>query len=328
MPRINKSEGNGSILKFVVKRKRENENSGENNNICDFINKKIKTITSQQPEEENKKNIENENITDSQANELKEAKEKNKKLQSDLKATIALLKNASSVNLEKDIQINKLLKTKSDNGVIGAEGSKSLFEELKGEFNSQQLLKLRSISSGKSRDSTFVLQMMRFLYPDPSALSFKSVTGKMCNKIKKEKLTPRKVALIKTMLHQRILSEKGIEEILVSQRLGRVDKLICDAITKIKPKNTGQSLNLDPCRAIYIPQTNPQNNFAQYNTPPRNPTMEPRGMHFNMNASYLHENGNGLLQWPNMQHFSTTEQQQRNHNSYGNMIVEFSLRHF
>lgn len=147
-----------------------------------------------------------------------------------MKTAVALLKNAGAVNLQKDILLNKHAGKKFAPDL-------AIFDEFTGDFDEKQLNKLSSIPSGQSRDSTFVLTVMRYLYPDPWVLSNKSVTGKTRNKVKKPKLTPRKETLIRVMLKKRICAEKGCSDSAILQRLDRVHKLMKDAIAKIKPKD-------------------------------------------------------------------------------------------
>lgn len=135
-----------------------------------------------------------------------------------------LLKDAGSIILQKDVCIRKWSKEKYAPNDF--EQPSDLFHEFNGEFNQQQLRQLRSIPSGKSRDSSFVLTVMRFFNPNSSVLSKKSGTGKKRNKVAKEELTPRKKTLITEMLKQRICSEAGLNDMSIFQRMERVNKLI------------------------------------------------------------------------------------------------------
>lgn len=79
----------------------------------------------------------------------------------------------STINMNKDIQIEKLCK-KLQCVTFDSERDKqnpTLFTEYSGIFTETQLKKLRSFKSGKSTDSTFILNIMRFLYPELSVLN-------------------------------------------------------------------------------------------------------------------------------------------------------------
>lgn len=234
-PKKKQSEQKNNLLSFIVKKKpsvQVNEIT-ENNNIFDFVKKKnsVQVEKSQQIEcvEEN---FDSPSVITDLENQLEAEKQKTSKLSNDLKTSVGLLKNVNSINMNKDIQIDRL--NQKLKYLPSTETTELLFSNHEDIFDKPQLRQLRSIASGKSKDSTFVMAVMRFLYPDTKVLGNRSVTGKMRNKIKKKQMTPRKIEIVTDMLIQRINSEKGITAMSVSQRMDRVKKLMRDAITKLK----------------------------------------------------------------------------------------------
>lgn len=177
-------------------------------------------------------NIDSPNVITDLENQLEAEKQKTVKLSHDLKTFVGLLKNVNSINMNKDIQIDRL--NQKLKYLPSTQTTELLFSNHEDIFDKQQLRQLRSISSGKSKDSTFVMAVMRFLYPDTKVLGNRSVTGKMRNKIKQKQMAPRKIEIVTDMLIQRVNSEKGITSMSVSQRIDRVKKLMRDAITKLR----------------------------------------------------------------------------------------------
>lgn len=208
-------------------------------------------------------------------NELLEEKQKNLKLSNDLKASVGLLKNVNTINMSKDIQIDHLNKKLKYTSSPALSNEDQLFKEFSSIFDQNQLKNLRSISSGKSKDSTFVMMAMRFLYPDPTVLNNRSVTGKMRNKIKKTKMTPRKMEIITKMMSQRVNSERGIDSMLVSQRIERIKKLVRDAISKLKIGCSNKTVTT----ASQSYATAPEENLHRIIAPPVRPPSSNAEIH-------------------------------------------------
>lgn len=82
---------------------------------------------------------------------------------------------------------------------------------------------LRSIASGKRRDSMFVLKCMAFLYPDKNVLNNISVTGKTFKGLAKDKMPEDYSKFLKRMLNERLASEET-DEVLILLRLGNQAK--------------------------------------------------------------------------------------------------------
>lgn len=217
-----------SIERFLVKSKHESKESS----IKSFTEQKLAkqvNLSEQNSIAEGKNDPSNE--IDTLKAELLKEKKKNEQLESDLKKSVAYIKDFNAINLSKDIEIEKLTK-KLETASLNTH--QSLFSEFDN-FDEDELKVLRSIKSGISQDSTFVLKCMRFLYPNPAVLNDVSVTGKQYRKQRKEKLCEKNVNIITAMLRQRINSE-DVDQMTTLKRLGRMNKLIRDAITKIRPK--------------------------------------------------------------------------------------------
>lgn len=249
-----------SILKFLVKDKKKAGECSKETSLSQFTEEKINGQLSEQKsnkyndlisESKGADDLEKELVAEKEKNEvllavkkeLAAEKEKNQVLLADLRMSMALIKDASAINLNKDIKIENLTKQLKRTSIeskpllkFDAKTSvdQTLFSEFDDVFSKEQLKKLRSISSGKKKDSTFVLACMRYLYPDTNILKDRSVTGRSFKKEKKREMTPTKVKIIRRILNERLNSEKDLDESESFQRLDRAKKLMKDAIMKLK----------------------------------------------------------------------------------------------
>lgn len=185
-----KNSGNsGPIVRFLVKKSVKEKTS----NISDFIKQKIAAqveVSEQQitnSEQQKTTSIETSNF----AKELAEEKKKNEQLTNDLKKSVAFIREFEAISLTKDIQIEKL--SRQLERVSLDSKDEHLFSEFSDNFNPAQLKELRSVKSGLSKDSTFVLKCMRFLYPNPIVLNSVSLTGKPWKQKRKEKMCDTKM---------------------------------------------------------------------------------------------------------------------------------------
>lgn len=223
-----------SIVRFLTKP--ENNASKSEDSISNFVQNKLASQINQCVAVANEKEAEeiNENETEKKEieKELMTEREKNEKLTNDLKKSVALIKEIGNSNLKKDIEIEKLTRQISMTSINAKPAT--LFSEFSGFFHTEQLNKLRSITSGKAKDSSFVLACMRFLYPNKDDLLHISLTGKMAkNQMNKKKMCPENVKIVTKMLQQRLLSEESLDGLSISKRMKNVNKLIKDAIYRI-----------------------------------------------------------------------------------------------
>lgn len=153
------------------------------------------------------------------------------------------------MNLGKDLQIERLIKQlqRSSLGTKTTIQDEITFSEFSGIFSKDQLKVLRSISSGKRKDSTFVLKCVSCMYPNASVLNNISLTGKKCNGIAREKMCEDNIKIINRMLNERINSEES-DQVLTLARLGNVKKLIRDAITLLRKRSNGATSNTEQIR--------------------------------------------------------------------------------
>lgn len=172
-------------------------------------------------------------------NELKEERRKNGKLTSDLKKSVTLIKEINNINTGKDLQIEKLTKQLQQISLNSKStgNDENLFNEFSGLFSKEQLQKLRSISTGVHKDSTFVLNCMKFMFPNANDLNNITVSGRKSKGIKKQKMSDKDIKIIKSMLSKRIVSENA-DDASFSQRIGNVNRLMKNAICKLKNPST------------------------------------------------------------------------------------------
>lgn len=153
--------------------------------------------------------------------------------------------------------------------------NRTLYDEFGNFFDKDELKQLRSIPAGKSKDSTFILTCMRFLYRDLSVLNNRSVTGRAFKKQKKTPLSPWKSTLIKKMLNQRLESENGLDEVVILERMRNVVRLMKNAIGKLQPKNLlvdliqthDESSQLQSSQASKIPSELEKQNNMNHQSP-------------------------------------------------------------
>lgn len=216
-----------TILNYIENKEQTNVS------INSFIEKKI-AAQAQKIQDQKEETEEVRKLNELQI-ELKEQKKRNDTLQKDSKRAVALLKEAGAVNLNKDFHISELnKKLQSVEFETKQTGDAQLFDTFAHYFSQQQLKKLRSITSGQTKDSTLVLTCMKFLYPNKNVLRNKSVDGNKYKGQKKDQLTPLKVKIISNMLSERLSNEKGLDSFSASMRFNRVKVLIKNAINKLK----------------------------------------------------------------------------------------------
>lgn len=156
-------------------------------------------------------------------NKVSELEKENLKLKKDNTDLKKLFNKSNQVNLQKDLLIHQLRKQLNENnGQLKSDSldesqtkkQKLLFEKFQNTIDSENLVKLRSISDRKEKDSTFVSQCLKILYEsDVSVLTERTATKTTSNK---EELTPEKKSIINQLFFERLssinLSPKDEEE--------------------------------------------------------------------------------------------------------------------
>lgn len=112
--------------------------------------------------------------------------------------------------------------------------SVTLFQTFANDINPKDLSKLRSMSSNKREDSTFVLNAVRFLYNnDVGKLASLSLTGRSREMESKSKMTPEKKTKIETLFVER-LSSFDLDPAEMSARSSKFKVHIKNAFVTIK----------------------------------------------------------------------------------------------
>lgn len=155
--------------------------------------------------------------------EISSLKSKNNEKDSNIKALTKALDKAYKLIGQKEIAYQELLnqKTAQNNNQYYCH-----FEQL----NGKTLADLRSISSGKKNDLSFVRCIVRSLYEDDLNILTQRTAAKKTNS--KNPITPQKKEIIASIFEERLTMEKitSIEKI---RRESNLNKLIKDAIQNI-----------------------------------------------------------------------------------------------
>lgn len=155
-----------------------------------------------------------------------ELEAENRKLLKDNKSMKMLMKKYEQVNMIKDIQLNK-----QQTITVPPKADEILFKSKEAFFELEQIKRLRSCKKGKSNDSTFVTNLVSYLWPDGNVE--KLCVAKRGTSIKKDRISPRKKKIIDEMLEERVCSE-NIDEGEKLSRCERSNRLIGFALTNIK----------------------------------------------------------------------------------------------
>lgn len=153
-----------------------------------------------------------------------------KKIVSTQKEDIKLLKHSLNASnrlcVSKDLKIEILIKKNQQATKVKFQNV--IFSKFEGKINASTLKDLRSVPSGQTYDSRFILKLVRYLYANNhNVLMDRSVAGK-----NKTPITPTKKKIIEDILRERVTIEEE-EEIRIEHRTARVGTLICDAIRNI-----------------------------------------------------------------------------------------------
>lgn len=132
-------------------------------------------------------------------------------LEKDLKHAKILLRKASDLNLQKDLEI-KSLKQQLNKQKMN-EKYDILFQNHSHRFENDEIRKIRSIKAGKRNDSTFVLTILKCLYKNEEAkLNDRRVTAKKYVGTKKIELSAEKKQIMREMLEERVIDELGTSQ--------------------------------------------------------------------------------------------------------------------
>lgn len=173
----------------------------------------------------------------------------NQKLLKDNKTMKKLLAKSQTVNMYKDIQLMEKNSIKTQ---------RMLFTDFEQYFEQDQMKTLRSINKGKSKDSTFVTQIMEYIYP--GGVGGKCVSSKRGRKERENRavISPDKRDILKEMLTERITNE-NVPETDVFERCGRLNTIIGYAITTLRKRAiSADSTTVSEDTTSALPQTTMQ----------------------------------------------------------------------
>lgn len=152
----------------------------------------------------------------------------------DNKSLKHLLSKCTKVNLEKDLKIEKLTHQREESDV-----SPMIFGKYEDIFEDKELTTLRSIPFTKSKDSSFILQVIRLLYKNNlDALKSRTTASKTADK---SPITPEKKAVIKDLYDERLNSLK-LNDFELSTRKSKLNEYTMTGITNIRKSMKRHSL--------------------------------------------------------------------------------------
>lgn len=176
---------------FLAKRLREEKESSENctnNNQQQNCNKQNYCVDCKE------KDIEIRELNKT----LKDYEKINNELLKDNKSLKHLVSKCTKVNLLKDLKIEQLAKQQEESSVHDP----LIFNSYQHIFDSSELTTLRSIPFVSSRDSSFILQVLRLLYKnDLSALNSRTASSKAGDK---NPISPEKKAVMSGLYLERL----------------------------------------------------------------------------------------------------------------------------
>lgn len=200
------------------------------NKITDLFRKSKKDFISEKVGRQNEPEQEN-----SLQNQLNNYKERATIAEKNLTIAKQLLRKSNDLNVQKDLKIQQLLNEINANKKVNS--TSCLFDEYSSQFNPAELKTLRSTGPGIGNDSTFILNMMRFLYKSElTKLNDRSATGRKWKGVSKLEISFEKKEVMRKMLNDRVTEEVknhvgGDGE--MHARIKRLNDLIKSAIHNI-----------------------------------------------------------------------------------------------
>lgn len=171
---------------------------------------------------------------------LKKLEKENKKLVKDNTHLKHVLSHSNRINLQKDLKIEELEKeSKEKREPVSVKLSdKTVFSRFADTFDQGELSSLRSIPSSSSKDSTFVLQTIRYLYKkDLSVLNSRTCSSLVGNKTP---ISPQKKDIIQEIFHERLNILK-LDNIECNSRKNKLNELTMNGIANVRKSFKRQS---------------------------------------------------------------------------------------
>lgn len=153
-------------------------------------------------------------------------------LEKDLKDAKILLRKASDLNLQKDLEI-KVLKERLNKKKVNEKKNEILFQNHSHRFKPDEMKDIRSTRAGKTNDSTFVSTILKCLYKNEEAkLNDRRVTARKYDGTKKIELSAEKKEIMREMLEERVTNEldTSYEEDELKTRLKKLNTHLRNAL--------------------------------------------------------------------------------------------------
>lgn len=250
-----------SIALFFNKSKNDSLNN-KNSFVTTKSNEAINRTLNEDNREKNNTQKEN-----TQNEDVRTLHKKVQLLEKELKQAKTLLRKANDINMQKDLQI-QVLKQQLNSNKKQSKESVLLFEKHAHRFDSNDIMKIRSIKSGQRHDSAFILGVLRSLYKNnETKIKERRVTSRKYNNITKLEISADKKVIMREMLEERVIgeSESVDESDEIEKRLKKFNEHMrhalrnsIAAIEKTKTKNqTINAVNIESTQIVPVfPQTN------------------------------------------------------------------------
>lgn len=157
-----------------------------------------------------------------------------------LKHAKKLLKQSSSLILEKDIIIKQLMEKNNDTHL---KPNSTLFSKYAQSFETDELKTIRSSKPGTRNDSNFILSIMRGLYKgdEIKKLKNRTATGRKYKGQQKHEISFEKKEIIEGMFTERLTDEEQENGAEIFIRFKKLNDLIRSAIHNIVRGENAQS---------------------------------------------------------------------------------------
>lgn len=153
----------------------------------------------------------------------------------DNKSLKHMFSKCTKVNLKEDLEIKQLAKKEEEHKVHNP----LIFNNFENIFEASELTTLRSIPFSSSRDSSFILQVLRFLYKDDlSILNSRTASTKVANK---DPISPEKKTILVGLYNERLSSLK-LTDLDLDSRNAKLNEFVMTGINNIRKSLKRQSL--------------------------------------------------------------------------------------
>lgn len=238
MSHTKSSDGYPSVTKFFTKSKQQPDFSDKNQFIQNKLNGAIGNTQTEPSQNNHNKIAEKDDqiqfpvVDTDKDDQICILNGKIKMLETDLRHAKILLRKASDLNMQKDLEIKHLKQRLNTNKV-----NEIPFQNHSHQFEPGEMRKIRSIKGGERNDSAFVLTILKGLYKNEEAkLNDRQVTARKYGGIKKIELSAEKKEIMREMLKERVLDELGTshEGNELADRLNKLNRHMRNALHNSK----------------------------------------------------------------------------------------------